>query len=56
MNTNEENNSNPNTYKGDLLTLWNGKDWENSNAGIYFTGKYFEKEVQVDKKLIYETY
>ena len=31
--------------KGDLLTLWNGKDWENSNAGKYFTGKYFEKEV-----------
>ena len=45
MNENEENNSNPNTYKGDLLALWNGKDWENSNAGIYFTGKYFEKEV-----------
>ena len=44
MNTNEENNSNPNTYKGDLLRLWNGKDWENSDAGIYFTGKYFEKE------------
>lgn len=56
MNTNEENNSNPNTYKKDLLTLWNEKDWENSNAGIYFTSKYFEKEVQVDKKLIYETY
>lgn len=31
--------------KVDLLRLWNGKDWENSNAGIYFTGKYFEKEV-----------
>ena len=45
MNENEENNSTPNTYKGDLLKLWNGKDWENSNAGIYFTGKYFEKEV-----------
>ena len=35
---------------------WNGKDWENSNAGMYFSGKYFEKEVQADKKLIYETY
>lgn len=56
MNENEENNSKTNTYKGDLLALWNVKDQENSNTEIYFTGKYFEKEVHVDKKLIYETY
>ena len=29
----------------DLLTLWNVKDWDKNNAGIYFTGKYGNKEV-----------
>lgn len=29
----------------DLLTLWNVKDWDKNNAGIYFTGKYGYKEV-----------
>ena len=31
--------------KEDLLTLWNVKDWDKNNAGIYFTGKYGNKEV-----------
>ena len=31
--------------KDDLLTLWNVKDWDKNNAGIYFTGKYGNKEV-----------
>ena len=31
--------------KEDLLTLWNVKDWDKNNAGIYFTGKYGIKEV-----------
>lgn len=31
--------------KEDLLTLWNVKDWAKNNAGIYFTGKYGNKEV-----------
>lgn len=31
--------------KVDLLTLWNVKDWDKNNAGIYFTGKYGNKEV-----------
>ena len=26
MNENEKNNSNPNTYKGDLLSIWNVKN------------------------------
>ena len=30
--------------KEDLLTLWNVKDWDKNNAGIYFTGKYGNKE------------
>ena len=28
-----------------MLTLWNVKDWDKNNAGIYFTGKYGNKEV-----------
>ena len=32
--------------KEDLLTLWNVKDWDKNNAGIYFTGKYGNKEVK----------
>ena len=31
--------------KEDLLTLWNVKDWDKNNAGIYFTGKYGNKEI-----------
>ena len=31
--------------KEDLLTLWNVKDWDKNNAGIYFTGKYGNQEV-----------
>ena len=31
--------------KEDLLTLWNVKDWDKNNVGIYFTGKYGNKEI-----------
>lgn len=31
--------------KEELLTLWNGKDWDSTTAGVYFVSQYFKQEL-----------